>query len=201
MSTSHDSELRAGFERALESDPQSLPALINLMDLYREDGDATRARQMATRALAADANQPAVIAAVARLLEGEHRSGEALSLIRDGGLHLNAHAPVFPLYLRLLLEEGRYEEVVLEARRGFETIWRVDSLLTIAVAMLHFKDPTQAAQYLDLVDWSPELRGGARWVSAIQRSQSLGTIRDLVDLGVKAQPASAGTRRLAELLG
>jgi tetratricopeptide (TPR) repeat protein len=159
------------FERALERDPTSLPVRLSLLEALARVGRTDDADRIAEQLLELEPPESAAFTAVARLREREGRPGDAAALLaRADVVHdLSAYA----LYLRVLVEEGRFEEALLEAERGLGwELARPYALLTKGVSLLHFGDHAGAVEAFDqldprgyddlLADWADGVRAANR---------------------------------------
>ena len=87
-------------------------------------------------------HEQAALVSVAKLREAQGRLDESLKLIRDRHVDITVNSLAYPVYLRILLENQRYDEAVIEAQAALQspTLWTPYAMLTRIIALLHFKE-------------------------------------------------------------
>jgi tetratricopeptide (TPR) repeat protein len=187
------------FESAVEAEPSSLPALLGLLDALVRSGRIDEADAVAAQLLARNPPESAALAAVARLRERQARSVDAADLLSraDLGHDLAAYA----LYLRVLIEEGRFEEAILEAERGLDwDLARPQALLTKGLSLLHFGDLAGAANTLDEVDSVSFDALLSDWASGLGMAKKTDDALRLLDPVLRGPPRSETAAVLARKL-
>jgi hypothetical protein len=91
-------------------------------------------------------------------------------------------------YLRLLLANGRFEEAFLEARRGFDSLYRPDALLATALGRLHLGEMAQANETLASLDPNEFADLLRTWGRRLQRSNVADRLRALVRQNPQQSP-------------
>jgi tetratricopeptide (TPR) repeat protein len=187
------------FERALERDPSSLPAQLGLLDALARAGRLGDADRIAEQVLAREPADSGMLTAVARLREQQGRPGDAAALVARADL--GHDLPAYTLYLRVLIEEGRFEEVVLEAERGLGwDLARPYALLAKGLSLLHFGDHAGAAEALARVDAKSYDDLLSEWSSGLSASGRVDGLLRLLAAAPESETASALARKLREAI-
>lgn len=167
--------------------PDDPDVATRLIDAYGDAGRHAQADALVARALERWPAHPGIRLAAARHREETGHPAEALALLREH-VDLDASAPAYPVYLRVLLGAERYEEALLEANRGMSSLWEPHAVLTRAVALAHFGDPRQAAELLARLDPVRYARLIRTWARALRSSGALSRVLALLDEVRATQP-------------
>ncbi len=169
-------------------DPDAVDPVLNLFETYQKLGRASEAAALEEELLRRWGEDQAVLVAAAQYREEQGRSADALDLVRSRFVDPSETSLAYPHYLRLLLANGRFEEAFLEARRGFNSLYRPDALLATALGRLHFGEMAQANETLasfDPNEFADLLRA---WGRRLQRSNVADRLRALVHQNLQQFP-------------
>ncbi len=172
----------------------------NLLQCYIDAKRFKEANALSAKLLTDWPDNPAVLGSVAHLAEQQGQPAVALSLLRDESIDLDAASAVYPFYLRLLVENGRFEEALQEADRGFNSLWRIEASISRGLSLLHFGDDRQAIACLRQIDFEEfrELLG--EWAQALHNTGIAQTVAALLDGAIARNPDEDLLRRVRESL-
>lgn len=179
----------AAFERSRDLDPDAVEPALNLFEAYQSLNRSEEAEALAAELLRRWPTDQSARVAVARFNEWRGACAEALALLRSPGIDVGANSPAYPDYLRLLLADGRFEEAVLEARRGRDSLYRPDALLTMAIGQLKLGEADLASKTLALLDLDEYAELLKEWGERLSRSKIAEQIAPVVK---RAAAATSG---------
>jgi len=185
------------FERALDRDPSSLPAQLGLLDALARAGRLDDADRIAEQVLGRELVESGAFTAVARLREQQGRPGDAAALLTEADLGKDLSA--YALYLRVLIEEGRFEEALLEAERGLDwDLARPYALLAKGLSLLRVGEQTAAVETLAGVDAEEYDELLSEWSSGVSASGRADDVLHVLAAAPHNETATALTRKLRE---
>lgn len=138
------------FERSRRLNPDALDPALNLMESYQEEGLLAEADVVAGELLELWPNEHAALFSVAKLREAQGRPTEAFELIRRPHFDVSGDSLAFPFYLRVLIENQRYQEADNAAKAALKssTLWRPHAVLTRIITLLQFKEYDKLRRYV-----------------------------------------------------
>jgi hypothetical protein len=187
-----------GFEACRRLRPQAVDPVIPLLDCYRSTGDMARANELAGELRRRWPTDGGALLAVARLKEEEGNAAEALAIVRSGSVDLGPRGNAYPDYLRLLIENGRWEETAVGSSFALEgeSVWWPDALLARALAQLHFGESELARETLERFDPTEYAELIDFWRDRLHRTGALASVTQLLADATASAPAC---ERLAAL--
>jgi tetratricopeptide (TPR) repeat protein len=126
----------AALERTVRNEPANADALAQLADAYLEAGSRTRARELATRALAARPKQPLAAYVMARLHTAAGENEAAFKVLKEAVEPASPEPKSLALLADLTRERGDLAEAERLARAGAERFPR-SSAWPRALAAVH----------------------------------------------------------------
>jgi hypothetical protein len=197
------------FQRSRLSNGDAIEPALNLFQAYLDTERMNDAEVLASELARRWPDHEAVFVALAKWREKQGRPAEALQLIRDPRVNLAAESHAYPVYLRLLLANSRFEEAIIEAERGLSApLWKSQALLTKGAALLSFSDVEGAIRSFEQLDSEgfgegEPLRSGLLplWTRALARAGDIGRAKALIDDALSRYPDHEGLTALRSELG
>jgi len=189
----------AAFEGILQRDPSSVDALLGLLDALVRVDRLDDAERVAQQLLAQEPADSGVFVGVARLRERQRRVDDAAELLQRANIGQDLAA--YTLYLRVLIEQERFTEALLEAERGLEwELARPSALLAKGLSLLYFGDTAGAARTLDELDPEGFDNLLANWAAGLRAAGKADVVQHLVEPILQGQRPSATAAALARKL-
>jgi tetratricopeptide (TPR) repeat protein len=143
----------SSFETCLRLDPDALDPALNLLEAYQDAGRWADAESLADQLIRRWSDREPALVAVARLRQRQGRPEEGLALLRHPKVRITTESFAYPVYLRLLLGAGRFDEALREAERGLSsTVFSAHARLARGEALSHIGRHEEALRMLQELD-------------------------------------------------
>jgi pentatricopeptide repeat protein len=180
--------------------PDDRAVSLNLFKSLLRVGELEEAEAMVEEMRRRWGTDQPVLVAIARLREAQHRLPEALELIRDLHINIAETSIAYPDYLRILVENERWDEAVIESLRGVRSpiAAKADPLLARIFSTLALDEPDMAMEAAEALARADRDAVIASWIRQVATSGALPIMRKLIEAGVAQRPQSAGLRSLLD---
>jgi hypothetical protein len=181
-------------------DPSDQGVALDLFDSLVHCERLDEAETMVADLRARWASDEPVLVALAELRESQRRLPEALALIQDLNIDVGASALAYSDYLRILVENQRWDEAVIESLRGIDDPAgaKGDAWLTRVFSTLALDEPKMAADAAQALEQEQADEVVEHFLRRTKAAGVLPMLRRLLDGGVAAQPGSAALKRLRD---
>lgn len=180
----------AAFERSRGRHDDVLAPALNLLDGYQRLGRMDEAAALAEEVLKRWPDEHHALLAVARLRERQGRPNEALELMRHAAVNSGPDSIAYPTYLRLLIENRRWDEAAIEARWAFQqpSSWIAPAQLTQILTLFHAGEHQRALGILEQLNVAEYISLLDDWATCMHAAGAIEEVRQLLTDAMRVAP-------------
>jgi tetratricopeptide (TPR) repeat protein len=164
---------RAGFRKALEADPHSVPARLNLVRSLLPTGDMAEARRVIDAVLRDAPDDPDALLLLAAVSQAKGRVGDSLAPLQRASELAPDHPAMYPMLGDALMAQKRDEEAVAAYRQALRVEpWNPADHANLGLLLARVGQTEEAlAQYrlaIDVYPGQPDWLADVAWILATQ---------------------------------